>query len=361
MDMNTIKDLMAQADEVEKALLAGMSPEQKAAIESANAQFEKLMRETAGINSLDEMLNMTDEQVRAMNDRLTDMARERMGDAAYEEMSALEKEMRENSRFNAEKAPDDPDLTGEIKKHLRNAIYIDYETDVTDIPTGGTKFGGRPDVPADFEWFRNDEGSPLAFLAQFNLKEIHGYDRDNELPDSGMLYFFYDLENMPWDNLSPDENCLKVYYYDGEPSSLSPAEFPEDIDGECIVEQCGLSLEAVPDAPSWEDFGYVSGCSCDGYGVYASSAEEALGFDPYERGDMRFKLLGYGDIIQNSVLEEFDHGGESDWVLLAQFDTYENGNSYIMYCDGGRIYIGIKKSDLAAGNFDNARLVLQCF
>ncbi|MBQ8827477.1 MAG: DUF1963 domain-containing protein, partial [Oscillospiraceae bacterium] len=358
--MSTIDldELMKLADEAEKQLFDGMPEEQRKMLENANAQFEQLIKETAGISTQEEMFDLSDSQLNAVNDRLMDMLKEAMGDETYAEMMEIEKKMREKNHPSLEKVPADTVLSQAIKSTLRNAVYLNYKTDAADIPAGGTKFGGKPDVPVDFEWFRTSDGRPLAFLAQFNLNELHEYDKENELPQKGILYFFYDLEEMPWDNLEPDDKCVKVYYFGGDASELSPADFPEDIDDDCVIRQCGLSFEAVTDAPSYDDFPSVSDFPCDDYMAYASSAENALGFDPYERGDIRFKLLGYADVIQNSVLESFAYEENGDWVLLAQFDTYENEESFIMYCDGGRIYIGIKKEDLAAGNFENVKLVL---
>ncbi|MBQ8781856.1 MAG: DUF1963 domain-containing protein [Oscillospiraceae bacterium] len=356
-------ELMKQAEEAEKQLLEGMPEEQQKILENA----EKLICETMGVSSVEEMLKLSPEtlmkQAEAFNARSEAMLRERMGDETFAEMMALEKQMREESRNDFyqecyENSPADTKLAEAIKKVTRNAVYFDYETDISEIPCGNTKFGGRPDVPSDFEWLRAADGRPLAFLAQFNLSELEAYDISNELPKKGMLYFFYDLEDMPWDS---DDGGARVYYSDNA-SELSPADFPEDICEECIVEECALKLEAVNDAPQYEDFDFVSESQCDDYGTYLSSVKEALGFAPEQRGDIRCKLLGYSDIIQNSVLEEFAFNDENDdWTLLAQFDTYENGSSYIMYCDGGRIYFGIRKQDLAAGNFDNIKLILQCF
>lgn len=49
-----------------------------------------------------------------------------------------------------------------------------------------------------------------------------------------------------------------------------------------------------------------------------------------------------------------------DWLLLFQMGTVENGDFELMFGDVGHIYFWIKKQDLAAGNFDNVWLVLQC-
>ena len=63
---------------------------------------------------------------------------------------------------------------------------------------GKSKFLGNPDVWDDFEWPAigdGDDAYDLTFICQINCAEIAPYDKDNKLPHTGMLYFFYDLEN----------------------------------------------------------------------------------------------------------------------------------------------------------------------
>ena len=65
------------------------------------------------------------------------------------------------------------------------------------------KLGGKPYLPADFEWpaFRSaDDGitRPLSFFCQINLAQMKPYDKDNVLPESGMLYFFYECGSSTW-------------------------------------------------------------------------------------------------------------------------------------------------------------------
>ena len=48
------------------------------------------------------------------------------------------------------------------------------------------------------------------------------------------------------------------------------------------------------------------------------------------------------------------------WMLLFQMGTVESDDYELMFGDCGHIYFWIKKSDLAAKNFDNVWLILQC-
>ncbi len=58
---------------------------------------------------------------------------------------------------------------------------------------GETRFGGTPDLPADVDWPRNEDGEALTFLAQINLSEISAFD-GNPLPARGWLYVFIGLD-----------------------------------------------------------------------------------------------------------------------------------------------------------------------
>lgn len=79
------------------------------------------------------------------------------------------------------------------------------------IPVGGSKFGGSPDLPAGFEWPIGDDcratynldtagEQPLAgFLGQLNLDELADTPAARLLPDSGLLSFF-GFQNLEDDN-----------------------------------------------------------------------------------------------------------------------------------------------------------------
>ena len=75
--------------------------------------------------------------------------------------------------------------------------YIDKKLDI-----GTSKLFGTPDIFEGFVWptiLVNDEEYKLTFIGQINLKEVNKYDKEGLLPKTGMLYFFYDLDEMPFD------------------------------------------------------------------------------------------------------------------------------------------------------------------
>lgn len=65
----------------------------------------------------------------------------------------------------------------------------------------------------------------LTFLVQINLTEVKEYDKDNLLPEQGMLYLFYEALEQPW-GFEEDEGCFKVMYFEGDMEELVRKESP---------------------------------------------------------------------------------------------------------------------------------------
>jgi uncharacterized protein YwqG len=166
----------------------------------------------------------------------------------------------------------------------RNSIQI-YNTLVEDeatLPIGTSKFGGLPDLPPEMKWFSRefknptfnfssineasnyqdiliDNKLPMAFLAQLNLAEIAPYDRDNLLPKSGILYFFfarimylYKAGLWKHDESYNSRNCV-VYHYDGDLSLLKRMDYPVNLPEEERHQACSLKFkvqETLPDIES---------------------------------------------------------------------------------------------------------------
>lgn len=56
---------------------------------------------------------------------------------------------------------------------------------------GATRFGGEPDLPPSMPW-PTSGGRPMTFAAQLDLESLREFDAARELPQSGLLSFFYD-------------------------------------------------------------------------------------------------------------------------------------------------------------------------
>lgn len=288
------------------------------------------------------------------------------------------------------------DIKKELIRTARNSIRLKIGGKADDT-VGATRFGGAPDVPEGFEWARYESESiytnevkerPLSFIAQFDLEEVSKYDTENLLPKTGVLSFFYELDSQKWGCDPDDKGCAKVYWFPDK-SVLRRAEFPRDLgvnDVEFdyrlpalgITMRCERSYQDYGDfllqreklLENWEDFEAAQ----KSLGVY-SETDESIS-----------KLLGWADTIQGNMTMECElvsrgyYLGDSegwnevtpldrqeakqwsaeDWVLLFQLDTVENGDFELMFGDCGRIYFYIRRDDLAARNFDDIWLVLQC-
>lgn len=64
------------------------------------------------------------------------------------------------------------------------------------LPLGASKVGGAPDLPAATPWPTTSDDAPLPFIAQIRLADIAEYDPEGDLPHTGLLSFFYAI-NQP--------------------------------------------------------------------------------------------------------------------------------------------------------------------
>jgi len=278
----------------------------------------------------------------------------------------------------------------ELEKAARNSICLN----ISGKPSGKTKFGGKPDVPKDFQWpyyngesvFTNEVKSrPLAFLAQFDLAEISKYDTDDLLPKTGILSFFYDLDTMTWGYDPKDKGSARVFYFEDK-NALSPAELPDDLTGNDLVEsfhfpEIGITAHTEKSYQCYEDFLVQRDKMVEQWEEF-EAAQKSLGIkEPTECS----KLLGWADVIQGNMTrecelvarrgyylgsgwkavtprdrQETEQWANRDWLLLFQLDTVESNDFELMFGDCGRIYFYIRREDLKARNFDNVWLILQC-
>lgn len=266
------------------------------------------------------------------------------------------------------------DILEKMKGFMKNSVDIDFRFGES-VPCGGSKFGGRPDVPEGFEWAVYND-MPLSFIAQFDLSEVSAYDKDGILPKEGVLSFFYELESMEWGFDPKTEGCARVYYFPPE-TKLSPAPFPEELEEEYRLPEAKAVMSSkmfYPDPSNYEDDEYV-----------LTDEEIDEYFDAYEEISDEYparinKLLGHPNLIQDSIplecelvsrgiytgsgnptITEEMKKAAKEWVLLFQLDSFDNDDCGLMFGDDGRIYWYIKKDDLANKRFDKAHLVLQCY
>ena len=281
-----------------------------------------------------------------------------------------------------------------IKEKLESMAKNSIELKIQDnavYELGATRFGGQPDVPSDFIWptYMGEsydhvvKERPLSFLAQFNCADFAKYDTEHLLPDHGLLSFFYELDYMCWGFDPKDRGCARVYWFE-DISALSAAEFPADMEEDFIMPMVKIVLSQKPSYPSWQDFTEAFPDDDDDE-AFNTAWEELTGEDEDDLPD-RSQLLGWADVIQNSMFEECDiaskgyylgnpegwrkipkdirqeaeQTAKDRWMLLLQLDTVECDDFELMFGDCGHIYFYITKEDLKARRFDNIWLILQC-
>lgn len=134
--------------------------------------------------------------------------------------------------------------------------------------------------------------------------------------------------------------------------------------------------------PSWQDYREIFADDDDDE-AFDSAWSELTGEDVEDPAN-RSQLLGWPDVIQNSMFEECDldtqgfYLGDGDgwnkvpkdirksaeetsrdrWMILFQLDIVESDDFELMSGDCGHIYFYITKEDLKEGIFDRIWLIL---
>ncbi len=246
------------------------------------------------------------------------------------------------------------------------------------------RFGGMPLAPKDFEWpyFETDSlddstGTiklrPLAFLAQFDCSKFATYDKDNLLPHTGILSFFYSIESNRWGFGPEDKGCARVYWFENV-TELVTTPFPVDLADKYRFPSFAITLSLTNSYPDYESL--PEKYDADEYEEF---------FEALHDDENITKLLGWADTIQSKmepecelidngyylggswnkipqeVLDEAERTSQEKWQLLLQLDTVESDDFELMFGDCGRLYFWIKKEDLKNRRFDRAWLILQCY
>lgn len=246
----------------------------------------------------------------------------------------------------------------------------------SELASGQSRFGGSPDVPADFPW-PTTGGRPLAFLAQIHLTDVQAA----ALPADGWLLFFYDVEMQPW-GFDPNEaGSWKVVYVEAGRVLSRDAPPPPLV----AFEACRLSMErsvALPDLWDAELDRVGAHVAAEDRDGYVAAVCKIAGHPTNPDADERcHHLLGLPQIVQNDMRLECElasngvyvgdatgyasargqelRAGAPEWRLLLQIDSHEEGPGWT-WGDAGRLYFWIRRADLAAHAFDKVWVVLQC-
>jgi len=240
-----------------------------------------------------------------------------------------------------------------------------------DISIGASRVGGVPDVPPDFTW-PDWKGVPQSFIAQVYLDDIHQYDTNGTLPQSGMLWFFYDAKQETYGADPADLGGCRVIFSD-DYAGLQRTAAPANLPAESQFKACSVSFASeitLSQQPKLEipDFDWTD------EEIQKYETLLATFPNPDDHAAVHNQLSGNPQTIQDDMRLECQlasHGvtdmkdpraaelskGVMEWQLLLQIDTDERIG--MRWGDAGMIYFWITGSDLKVHNFDHTWLVLQ--
>lgn len=245
-----------------------------------------------------------------------------------------------------------------------------------DSAIGASRIGGAPDLPPGVEWPRI-EGAPLAFLAQIDLAELRGMAGAEDLPDSGLLAFFYDADartnhdaegNWCWP--VRHRGGVRVLHFEGDPATFirtaapeedAPHVFPAYPILRCESERMMPPLESPfyevlddepHEQPWYSRFSQVVATSEDDR---ERPIHRMLGYiselqgDPYLEAHMYSTGRTFDGWQHNGARERALQREATQWRLLLQIDSTPGD---LLCQDGGYFYFLIRAEDLAARRFD---------
>ncbi len=203
-----------------------------------------------------------------------------------------------------------------------NSILLKVSAPTQKLPVGSSKFLGNPDVWEGFEWpaiLVDGELYDLTFMCQINCAEAAPFDKDGILPKTGMLYFFYDLDEMPWEPGNAD--AARVIYYDGDPADLREMVLIDE-NGETIAfSEQKIEFECV-------EAGYLSDC------------------------ESTHLLLGVPSLDYGTWYECID-----GWKMLLQIDSFETEDAFVNFTDEGVLCFYAHPDKVRNRDFSDVRIM----
>jgi uncharacterized protein YwqG len=261
----------------------------------------------------------------------------------------------------------------EVIQLVREAVHI--RRDCSDKSRQNhfvSRFGGIPDLPVHVAWPRN-RGIPLSCVAQINLSELPNFHDRNLLPNTGMLYFFYDSTKVFNGSELTEGTGFAVYYSELVEEGRSIFEIkPPDLHEQDIFLPARLSFEIVesfPDAPM--EFSPLENIRLTDqqHGDYFELAGKLSFFEEHQLlGNPSSRERSVASICQELWLEEEGMeatekaviDGMQDWVLLLQVATDNELGMYWPDEDfeaDSLLYFMIRKYDLLEKRFDRVWMV----
>lgn len=240
-----------------------------------------------------------------------------------------------------------------------------------------SKLGGLPDVKPGFTW-PQWKGDSLAFLAQFDLGELPSVPPSlSGLPQTGILYFFYDKEQSTW-GFDPQDRGSWCIVYEPDSTGLEQATCPADLENDEVYTELPIAPRIVNSFPSderlnvdlsdlWQNESFYEEYETLVDTLRQESSPHRMGGFPNitQSDDMESEcqLASNGIYLGGEIRPEDQERAESlvkenaDWRLLLQLDTEDDAD--MMWGDCGALYFWIRAEDLARQDFSRCWMVLQ--
>ncbi len=233
-----------------------------------------------------------------------------------------------------------------------------------EAPPSRSRFMGKPFLPKGFAWPRTKEGKPLLFVGQLNLAEV---PNNNDLPPSGLLFFFLDVYGSSTIGFPLEDDRHHVAYFENA-EGFWLMDFPDDLPLNVDFEEYQLNFVPKYDLPDdrWSElFSEEEQPLQEIYDAFINELDSGLlPWMPKLLGWPR-SLQGYPglELAINWEWEKFE-GNETHykrealkWRLLLQFEAGHAGLEAQL--TDPYLFFMIHEDDLKKRDFSKTKLVMQ--
>jgi len=246
-----------------------------------------------------------------------------------------------------------------IMKALRCGFWMEYDEPCSNR----SKLGGLPELPSVTEWPCSN-GRPIEFLLQVFLSECSEYYTDEvEMPERGVLFFFYDFAELPLGDESLEAPGWRVL-------------FVEDEDACGKMRQVDDRTNVYPEKrvdffPTWSLpwAMLMTMCESDAQIDELHLLREEFDFfaqsflgnsNPYQyHPGLICREATTGESWTETTEHEATLVVQDQWIQLAQLSSYPEELGWSWYAEGA-LYFMIHRDDLVARRFDRVRCCGQC-
>ena len=314
----------------------------------------------------------------------TDIGKQKKGSTSHTRPVVGNQKMKEKSRLESliEKYVD-PRLADGLIGLIKTSIRLKLVK--KDSKTGDTKFGGTPDLSKDSDWPRNSDKIPYTFICQIKLLDVKTYDDRNELPESGILYVFFNLDS--WDD--------GLIIYSEQTDDLEIPPIPEELKKEkkswiqkllglegkkYMLDEFGVEISQEYYLPSWDSLKIerlvrntdrnIKRTSIFAEEIYEQSLLQNEGetelttnhhllgnYNGIQHEYYELELIKVRASLENLSIEQIDKA--LNWKLLFQLDS--DRNLGLNWGDWGKIYFFIEEQDLSERRFDKVKIIGDCY